>query len=99
MSSTTVLDVINRDGLLANVRKLSARIKAECITGPVTDISGKGFLLGLRCAGGAKPVRDALLAKGILVGSSNDPDVLRLLPPLVLGDEHVDELVAILGDL
>jgi acetylornithine/succinyldiaminopimelate/putrescine aminotransferase len=96
---TTVLDVINRDGLLANVRKLSARIKEECITGPVTEISGCGFLLGLRCAGGAKPVRDALLAKGILVGSSNDPDVLRLLPPLVLGDEHVDELVAVLGNL
>jgi len=95
----TVLDVINRDGLLANVRKLSARIKEECITGPVTEISGCGFLLGLRCAGGAKPVRDALLAKGILVGSSNDPDVLRLLPPLVLGDEHVDELVAVLGNL
>ena len=95
----TVLDVINRDGLLANVRKLSARIKEECITGPVTKISGQGFLLGLRCAGGAKPVRDALLAKGILVGSSNDPDVLRLLPPLVLGDEHVDELVAVLGNL
>jgi acetylornithine/N-succinyldiaminopimelate aminotransferase len=95
----TVLDVIDRDGLLANVRKLSARIKEECITGPVTDISGKGFLLGLRCAGGAKPVRDALLAKGILVGSSNDPDVLRLLPPLVLGDEHVDELVTALSNL
>jgi len=95
----TVIDVIERDGLLANVRKLSERIKAECITGPVTEISGKGFLLGLRCAGGAKPVRDGLLAKGILTGSSNDPDVLRLLPPLVLTDEHVDELAMVLGSL
>ena len=95
----TVIDVIERDGLLANVRKLSERIKAECITGPVTEISGCGFLLGLRCAGGAKPVRDALLAKGILTGSSNDPEVMRLLPPLVLTDEHVDELATVLGGL
>jgi acetylornithine/succinyldiaminopimelate/putrescine aminotransferase len=95
----TVLDVIERDELLANVRRLSKRIKTECVSGPVTEISGKGFLLGLRCAGGAKPVRDALLSKGILTGSSNDPEVMRLLPPLVLADEHVDELVTALGGL
>jgi acetylornithine/N-succinyldiaminopimelate aminotransferase len=95
----TVLEVIERDGLLANVRKLSERIKAECLTGPVSKISGKGFLIGLHCAGGAKPVSNALLAKGILVGSSNDPNVVRLLPPLVLNDDHVDELVAVLGEL
>jgi len=95
----TVIDVIERDGLLANVRRLSERIKNECVTGPVSEISGKGFLLGLRCVGGAKPVRDALLAKGILTGSSSDSDVMRLLPPLVLADEHVDELATALGSL
>ena len=95
----TVLDVIERDNLLVNVNELSARIKNECLTGPVTEISGAGFLLGLRCAGGAAPVRSKLLAAGILTGSSNDPDVMRLLPPLTLGHEHVDALVTALNSI
>ena len=95
----TVMDVIERDSLLENVATLSARIKNECVTGPVQKISGHGFLLGLHCADGAKPVRDALLSKGILTGSSGDPDVMRLLPPLTLGNEHVDEFVSALQTL
>ena len=95
----TVLDVIERDNLLANVNELSARIWRECKTGPVTEISGAGFLLGLRCPGGAAPVRSKLLKAGILTGSSNDPEVMRLLPPLTLGHEHVDALVAALKNI
>ena len=96
---STVIDVIKRDQLIANVEKLSTRLQAECLTGPVSKISGKGFLLGLHCASGARPVRDALLEKNILVGTSSDPNVIRLLPPLILEDIHVDQLVAALGNL
>ncbi|HJP05198.1 MAG: aminotransferase class III-fold pyridoxal phosphate-dependent enzyme [Gammaproteobacteria bacterium] len=96
---STVLDVIERDQLLSNVQKLSRRLQAACLTGPVNKISGKGLLLGLHCSGGAKSTRDALLDKNILVGTSGNPDVIRLLPPLVLNDEHVDELVAALATI
>jgi acetylornithine/succinyldiaminopimelate/putrescine aminotransferase len=92
----TVLDVIERDGLLANVQRLSQRIKSECAVGPVRHISGQGFLLGLHCDGDAASVRKALLTEGILAGPSNDPAVVRLLPPLVLDDTHVDQLIAAL---
>lgn len=95
----TVFDVIERDDLLANVRRLSARLQSECVTGPVARVSGKGFLLGLHCPDQGKATRNALLEKGILVGTSNDPDVIRLLPPLILADEHVDELVAALNTI
>jgi acetylornithine/succinyldiaminopimelate/putrescine aminotransferase len=95
----TVIDVIERDGLLENVRRLSDRIRHECVIGPVSAVSGHGFLLGLRCPGGALPVRKALLEKGILTGSSNDADVMRLLPPLVLEDTHVDMLINALDSI
>ncbi|MCP4000685.1 MAG: aspartate aminotransferase family protein [Gammaproteobacteria bacterium] len=95
----TVLDVIDRDDLLGNVQKLSTRIKNECVVGPVTKITGTGFLLGLHCNKGAKPIREALLKKGILTGSSSNPNIFRLLPPLTLADEHVDELVSALKTL
>jgi acetylornithine/succinyldiaminopimelate/putrescine aminotransferase len=95
----TVLDVIKRDKLIENVNTLSARIKDECVIGPVQQISGEGFLLGLRCDGGAATVRNKLLAAGILTGSSNDADVMRLLPPLTLEGKHVDALVAALKSI
>jgi acetylornithine/succinyldiaminopimelate/putrescine aminotransferase len=58
-----------------------------------------GFLLGLRTRPPARDVLTALLARGILAGGSADPQVVRLLPPLVLEDSHVDLLVAALRDI
>lgn len=95
----TVLDVIERDKLIDNVNTLSARLKSECLVGPVTEISGAGFLLGLRCEGGANNIRGKLLEAGIITGSSNDPEVMRLLPPLTLQDKHVDRLVSVLESI
>ncbi len=95
----TVIDVINRDKLLAQVREVSAAVRASCIVGPVEGVQGRGFLLGLKTKPKAAAVRDALLAKDILTGTSADPHVLRLLPPLILTVEHVQLLAAALEDL
>jgi acetylornithine/succinyldiaminopimelate/putrescine aminotransferase len=96
---STVLRVIGRDGLLANVRSLSAELRQRVVTGPVESVQGQGFLLGLRCRRPAKDVQAELLDRDILVGTSSDPKVVRLLPPLTLAREHVDALVAALADL
>jgi acetylornithine/succinyldiaminopimelate/putrescine aminotransferase len=95
----TVIEVINRDHLLANVRDVSAAIRATCKVGPVLDIQGQGFLLGLKTRPKAAAVRDALLERDILVGTSADPHVLRLLPPLILAKDHVRRLAHALEDL
>jgi acetylornithine/N-succinyldiaminopimelate aminotransferase len=95
----TVIDVINRDHLLANVRDVSAVIRAKCCVGPVESIQGRGFLLGLKTKPKAAAVRDALLARDILVGTSADPHMLRLLPPLILSTEHVQRLASALEEL
>jgi acetylornithine/succinyldiaminopimelate/putrescine aminotransferase len=95
----TVIDVINRDNLLANVRAVSAAIRNTCKVGPVESIQGRGLLLGLKVGPKATAVRDALLARDILVGTSADPHMLRLLPPLILSTEHVQRLAAALEDL
>jgi 4-aminobutyrate aminotransferase-like enzyme len=56
-------------------------------------------LLGLKTRGKAAAVRDALLARDILVGTSADPHMLRLLPPLILSTEHVQRLAKALEEL
>jgi acetylornithine/succinyldiaminopimelate/putrescine aminotransferase len=95
----TVIDTIEEEGLLARVRQLSQRIRETCQVGPVTAIQGEGFLLGLRTTRPGKDIVGELLARGILTGTCNDPNVVRLLPALVLEAEHVDRLAAALAEI
>ena len=81
---TATIQGILAEDLLANVRAREAQIRDECVVGPVLKIQGMGLLLGLVCDRPAHEVRDALLEHDILTGTSADPNVLRILAPLVL---------------
>jgi acetylornithine/succinyldiaminopimelate/putrescine aminotransferase len=94
-----VIDSIESDGLLRNVREREAQIREHCLRGPVTKIQGMGLLLGLVCDRPAIEIRNALLEHDILTGTSADPDVLRILAPLVLEAHHVDHLAHALDTL
>ncbi len=87
-----VIDTIESESLLANVRQVSTYIRSTCVIGPVTGMQGAGFLLGLKTSRPAKEVQAALLEKNILTGGSGDPRVLRLLPAYILNEGHVDQL-------
>ena len=41
----------------------------------------------------------ALLERDILAGTSGDPNILRLLPPLTLGEAEVDRLARALKEI
>ena len=89
---TATIESIEAEGLLANVRQREAQIREQCVVGPVRKIQGMGLLLGLVCDRPAVEVRNVLLEHDILTGTSNDPEVLRILAPLVLESGHVDHL-------
>jgi acetylornithine/succinyldiaminopimelate/putrescine aminotransferase len=91
-----VIEAIESENLLARVRRVSAYIRDTCCVGPVVAQQGAGFLTGLITSRPAKEVQAALLARGILTGTSSDPKVVRLLPPYILEEEHVDLLRAAL---
>jgi acetylornithine/succinyldiaminopimelate/putrescine aminotransferase len=94
-----VIDILESENLLANVRAISDCIRTTCRVGPVTGFQGAGFLLGLRTSRPAKEVQQALLARDILTGTSGDPYILRLLPPFTLRREHVDVLRTALAEI
>jgi acetylornithine/N-succinyldiaminopimelate aminotransferase len=87
-----VIDTLESESLLANVRQVSAYIRSSCMVGPITGVQGAGFLLGLKTSRPAKEVHAELLAKNILTGTSADPHILRLLPAYILNEGHVDQL-------
>ena len=81
------------------MRARSDEIRTRCVVGPVTGVQGAGLLLGLRTRRPAKDVQRELLARDILVGTSADPNVIRVLAPYVLAGEHVAQLRAVLLEL
>jgi acetylornithine/succinyldiaminopimelate/putrescine aminotransferase len=87
-----VIDTIEAESLLSNVRQVSSYIRAHCIVGPITAVQGAGLMLGLKTSRPAKEVQAALLERNILTGNSADPNVLRLLPAYILNEGHVDQL-------
>lgn len=94
-----VIDTIETESLLANVRTVSAYLRTHCMVGPVTGMQGVGFLLGLKTTRPAKEVHAELLSKNILTGTSADPHVLRLLPAYIMNEAHVDQLADALAQV
>ena len=78
--------------LMPRVKVVSRALFTLKGVGPVTDVQGEGLLLGLRTTRPAKEIQQALLARDILTGTSDDPYVVRLIPPLTLGLDHVEIL-------
>ncbi|HEX8755790.1 MAG TPA: aminotransferase class III-fold pyridoxal phosphate-dependent enzyme [Steroidobacteraceae bacterium] len=94
-----VIDAIETQDLLENVRRVSDYIRRTCIVGPVKASQGEGFLLGLRTTRPAKQIQAELLEGGILTGTASDSHIVRLLPPFILQEEHVDMLRDALASL
>jgi acetylornithine/N-succinyldiaminopimelate aminotransferase len=87
-----VIEAIESEQLLERVQRVSKYIRETCIVGPIFGHQGAGHLTGLRTSRPAREVHAELLEQRILAGTSGDPNVLRLLPPYVLEEEHVDLL-------
>ena len=95
----TVVDIIEGEGLLANVRERSRQLRDTCVVGPVESVQGAGLLAGLRTRRPARDVQRELLERDILTGTSGDPNVVRVLAPYVLDESHVREFRDALASL
>jgi len=91
---TATLEAIENDGMLENVRRVEAYLRRRLreVRG-VVAVHGLGFLLGIEFEENAAAVHKRLLDRKIITGTSSNPKVLRLLPPLCLTEAHVDEFV------
>jgi acetylornithine/N-succinyldiaminopimelate aminotransferase len=91
---TATLEAIQNDRMLANVKTVEAHLRERLREiEQVRAVRGLGFLLGVEFNDKAAPIHKALLERKIITGTSSDANVLRLLPPLCLGVDHVDMFV------
>ena len=91
-----VLDIVLADGFLTHVAETGLRLKqklaaiADAHPGVIEAVRGLGLMLGLQCRVPNGDVVAAARAAGLLLVAAGD-NVVRLLPPLIIGDEEIAE--------
>jgi len=101
--ANAVLDVILADGFLDGVQATAKTFRAS-LEGLVTKhpnlfegVRGEGLMLGLKCApeGANGDLVKAAIAGGLLTVPAGD-NVVRMVPPLIIEQSHIDEAIGIL---
>lgn len=91
-ASLSVLEVLKNQQLMQNALKMELyfRQKAKEIT-QITQLKGRGLMLGLEFPFPVQELRKTLLFKHkIFTGSSKNPNLIRILPPLVINEAHIN---------
>lgn len=96
-TALTVLEVIERDKICQLVTKNSSLLMDKLIKNlgehpHVNAIRGKGFMIGIELDRPATDMRSTGLANGIIFNVTAET-VVRLLPPLIINEIEIDELV------
>ena len=96
-TALTVLEVIERDKICEKVTKNSPLLMEKLIKNlgehpGVKAIRGKGYMIGIELDRPATDMRLLGLDNGILFNITADT-VVRLLPPLIINEDEIDELV------
>ncbi|UTO29449.1 aspartate aminotransferase family protein [Bartonella harrusi] len=92
----SVLDIILEPGFLHHVQKMGHKLKSGLskILNSYPDIfsaiQGVGLMLGIQCVAPANAVVNALEKQFVLSVAANN-NVVRLLPPLIITEEEVEE--------
>lgn len=99
-AALATLEVMDAEKLEQHAREVGAHIAGAALgINGVTAVQGKGLLLGLRLDRSAAQVQKALFEKRVLVGTSTDPSVLRLIPPLSFSLLEADLLLNALAEV
>ena len=97
-----VIDVIESEGLLQRAGEIFARLSAALTaaaepTGLVTEVRGRGCLIGVQLSA---PVSHdlalGLIEQGVLATTAG-PDVLRMSPALITTDDELDDAARAFG--
>ena len=97
-AALAVLDVIENENLVDNARQtggyLMDRLNELKQTEPhITDIRGRGLMIGIELDIPQKPVREHLVYEQHVFTGCSGTNLLRLLPPLCFTNEMADEFI------
>ncbi len=100
--ASTVLDVMSEPGFFDRVEAVSRTLRLGldrvCASYPnvIQEVRGVGLMLGLKCVTPNTDLIEKLRDNGLLTVGAGD-NVVRLLPPLIIGDSEVEQALSILS--
>ncbi|GAB2940215.1 aminotransferase class III-fold pyridoxal phosphate-dependent enzyme [Hymenobacter coalescens] len=94
-AALAVLEVIEQENLLAHATDMGEYLRQELLSNAgAQEVRGRGLMVGIKYDFPIKDLRDKLLTEyHIFVGNASDPGVLRLLPPLNIKREEVNQFL------
>jgi len=90
-----ILDQCNRMSmyLIKNLQKLKGEFPSL-----ITEIRGKGLLIGMELTKDGDPIVRACLEQGVLINCTAG-NVLRFIPPLIVQQKEINRLIRVLGEV
>jgi len=98
---SAVLEELTNPEMLMHIRKQGEALKTALenvqrqFPQHIEEIRGIGLMLGIRTAGSAYALADRLRELGLLTAPAGDR-VVRMLPPFIITDAHIEEAITIL---
>jgi len=92
------LKVLVEEGMIENAARVGERLKAglsAVAMARAKEVRGRGLMIAVELfpdAGGARPVCEALRARGLLAKETHE-HTIRIAPPLILTDQQADWIV------
>lgn len=101
-AALAVLDALVDGGVLENCRRSGAHLEKALNAiaaerDDVVDVRGRGLMFGMELNRPARPVAAAALDAGVILNATAG-NVIRLLPPLVISTDEIDEGMAVLAN-
>jgi len=91
---TATINTIVEDGIVARCKAMGAYLLEGLLNLKkefpfILDVRGLGLLIGVEFASDVEPIVQDFLAEGVILYASKG-NVIRLLPPLIIGQEEID---------
>ena len=102
-AANAVLDAVQAPGFLDRAAEVGAylfeRVRAAAARHPevIESVRGRGLMLGMVCKAANADLVAEMRARGVLLVPAGE-NVARMLPPLTIAREHVDEACAALEE-
>ncbi len=100
-AALATLDIIEREELAEHSARLGTylRERLQALQLPIVrEIRGRGLMIGIELKQRVQPYLEALCERGILALPAG-PSVLRLLPPLVITQEQIEDVLVVLEEV
>lgn len=99
-ASIAVLEVIEKENLMANASKIEAYfLEAIKVIPEIIKVKGRGLMLGVEFDFDVSALRKKMIIeKHIFTGGANNKNLLRILPPLTITTAAIDTFIVALQE-